>query len=159
MFINLNVQLNEYELKPGGSGVAVTEENRKEYVRLMVEWRLSRGIKRQTDSLRLGLREMLPKEYLDQFDSQELEWVIAGTPEINVEDWKKNTLYWGGVCLWVWHADHVFVLYFIENVSCICTCQSLYLPVMQCLCSTCFRTQGNHSDDPYPHDTSLYAIR
>jgi len=93
------VQLNEYELKPGGSGVAVTEENRQEYVRLMVEWRLSRGIKRQTDSLRLGLREMLPKEYLDDFDSQELEWVIAGTPEINMEDWKKNTLYWGGVCV------------------------------------------------------------
>lgn len=79
----------------------------------MVEWRLSRGIKRQTDSLRLGLREMLPKEYMDCFDSQELEWVIAGTPEINMEDWKKNTLYWGGLCVGVNLISFVFVIFLL----------------------------------------------
>ena len=74
----------------------VTEDNKVRYVHLMVAWRLSRGIKTQTDSLVLGLREMLPSEYLDQFDSQELEWVIAGTPDINMEDWKKHTVYLRG---------------------------------------------------------------
>ena len=76
--------------------MAVREDNKVQYVDLMIAWRLSRGIKSQTDSLRLGLREMLPKEYLDTFDSQELEWVIAGTASINMDDWKRNTLYWGG---------------------------------------------------------------
>ena len=37
-------------------------------------------------------------EYLSEFDSQELEWVIAGTAEIDMDDWKNNTSYWGGVC-------------------------------------------------------------
>ena len=54
-----------------------------------------------------GLREMIPREYLSSFDAQELEWVIAGTPEINLDDWKNNTIYWGGVAL----------LNFIINVS------------------------------------------
>lgn len=43
-----------------------------------------------------GLKEMMPLEYLQPFDAQELEWVIAGTPEINMDDWKANTVYWGG---------------------------------------------------------------
>ena len=46
-----------------------------------------------------GLLEMLPMEYLADFDSQELEWVIAGTADIDMEDWKNNTIYWGGVAL------------------------------------------------------------
>ena len=90
------MQATEYELKPGGASIAVVEENKREYVDLMVAWRLSRGIKEQMISLRQGIREMIPGESLDTFDSQEMEWVIAGTPEINIEDWKTHTLYWGG---------------------------------------------------------------
>ena len=70
--------------------------NKKEYVDLMVKWKLMRGVAAQTESLVKGLREMIPFEYLKPFDPQELEWVIAGTPEINLEDWKANTVYWGG---------------------------------------------------------------
>lgn len=72
------------------------EENKQEYVKLMVRWRLPNSILVQTESMVKGLREMIPPQYLDAFDTQELEWVIAGTPEINMEDWKSNTVYWGG---------------------------------------------------------------
>ena len=68
------MQPTEYELKPGFGCVAVTEENKQEYIELMVEWRLSRGTSSQMNSLRQGLQEMLPMEYLEEFDSQELEW-------------------------------------------------------------------------------------
>lgn len=91
----LCLQVSEYELKPGGGSEQVTESNKEEYVDLMVSWRLSRCRNSQMNSLRQGLREMLPLQYLTDFDSQELEWVIAGTAEINMDDWKKNTLYWG----------------------------------------------------------------
>ena len=76
----------------------MTEENKKEYVDYMVKWKLMRGVAAQTESLVKGLREMIPLEYLKPFDPQELEWVIAGTPEINLDDWKSNTVYWGGKC-------------------------------------------------------------
>ena len=35
------------ELKPGGANIAVTEENKKEYVKLIVRHRLTRGIEEQ----------------------------------------------------------------------------------------------------------------
>ena len=44
--------MKERELKPGGSEVSVTEENKMEYVEMMVQWRLGRGIKQQTETLR-----------------------------------------------------------------------------------------------------------
>ena len=40
-----------HELKPGGSEIAVTEQNKKEYVKLYVNWRFLRGIEAQFLSL------------------------------------------------------------------------------------------------------------
>ena len=62
----------------------------------MLQWRLAHGVQEQMEHLVKGLKEMIPLEYLQPFDAKELEWVIAGTPEINMEDWKKNTIYYGG---------------------------------------------------------------
>ena len=87
-------------MKPGGSKIAVTEENKAHYVDLMIQWKLCKGTEKQTEALVEGLKEMLPLEYLQPFDAQELEWVIAGTPEVDIDDWKKNTNYWGG-----WYED------------------------------------------------------
>ncbi len=75
----------------------MTESNKTEYIQLMVDWRLSRGTGPQTERLVRGLKEMLPTAYLNPFDAQELEWVIAGTAVIDIEDWKNNTKYWGGI--------------------------------------------------------------
>jgi hypothetical protein len=105
-------EMKEKELKSRGSKMAVTEQNRREYVDLMVQWRLGRGIKEQTESFRKGLLEMLPMEYLSEFDSQELEWVIAGTADIDMTDWKNNTIYWGG-----YHASSSVIRWFWEVVE------------------------------------------
>ena len=85
----------ETDLKKLGSKIPVTEQNKNEYIKLMVDWKLSRGVHEQMEELISGLRELIPLDYLTPFDARELEWVIAGTAEINVEDWKKNTAYSG----------------------------------------------------------------
>ena len=90
------MQIVETELKAGGSKIPVTEQNKKEYIKLMVDWKLSRGVQEQMKALIAGLRELIPLDHLTLFDARELEWVIAGTPEINMEDWKANTEYIGG---------------------------------------------------------------
>ena len=87
----------EIDLKKEGSKIPVTEQNKKEYIKLMVDWKLSGGVHEQMEALTSGLRELIPLDYLTPFDARELEWVIAGTAEINVEDWKANTVYSGGV--------------------------------------------------------------
>jgi len=40
-----------HELKPNGSEIPVTEENKREYVKLYVNWRFLRGIEAQFLSL------------------------------------------------------------------------------------------------------------
>lgn len=44
-----------HELKPGGSQIAVTEENKREYVKLYVNYRFMRGIEQQFLALQKGM--------------------------------------------------------------------------------------------------------
>ena len=38
---------------------------------------------------------MIPPLILTSFDPQELEWLIAGQAQVDIADWKENTIYWG----------------------------------------------------------------
>ena len=94
------VQLVEKELKPDGLDIPVMEDNKQEYIDLMVKWRMDRGVSQQMESLVKGFREIIPLSLVKQFDAQELEFVIAGTVEIDVRDWRNNTEYRNGkLCL------------------------------------------------------------
>ena len=81
------------ELKPDGANIPVTEDNKKEYVKLIVRYRLLRGIEEQVASIKRGFSEIVPHEFLDMFDERELELVIGGLGEIDLDDWKRNTEY------------------------------------------------------------------
>ena len=72
------------ELKPGGADIPVTEENKQEYVNLIVEYRISKRVKDQSDALLSGLNEFIPLDLLTVFDERELELLISGTPEIDM---------------------------------------------------------------------------
>ncbi|RUS90106.1 hypothetical protein EGW08_002148 [Elysia chlorotica] len=84
-------RMQEYELKPGGKDITVTEENKREYVRLYVQWRFMRGIEAQFLSLQKGFNEILPQHLLRPFDERELELMIGGLGKIDLDDWKKHT--------------------------------------------------------------------
>ena len=62
----------------------------------MVRWRLERGVSEQTESLVRGFYEVIDPRLVGVFDARELELVIAGTLEIDVADWRKNTEYRSG---------------------------------------------------------------
>eukprot|EP00923_Selenidium_pygospionis_P036194 GHVN01063509.1.p1 GENE.GHVN01063509.1~~GHVN01063509.1.p1 ORF type:complete len:2691 (+),score=181.71 GHVN01063509.1:353-8425(+) len=83
------------ELKENGCNIAVTEQNKFDYVCLTAEMRLSTMIRPQIDSFLQGFEEIIPREQLQLFDEQELELLISGLPEINVDDWRNNTVYSG----------------------------------------------------------------
>ena len=72
------------DLKPGAAGIAVTEENKEEYVNLMVEYRISKSVKDQFDALMSGFSELIPQDLINVFDERELEWLIGGISEIDV---------------------------------------------------------------------------
>jgi E3 ubiquitin ligase SMURF1/2 len=66
-------QLQVQELKPNGRNIQVTEENKKEYVRLYVNFRFTHGIEQQFQALHKGFSELVPQNLLNQFDEKELE--------------------------------------------------------------------------------------
>lgn len=84
-------QLQVHELKPGGRDLPVTDDNKKEYVRLFVNYRFMRGIEQQFLALQKGFSELIHPNLLKSFDEKELELVIGGLGKIDLEDWKANT--------------------------------------------------------------------
>ena len=56
----------------------VTEENKEEYLGLVTEWRMTRGIEDQTKAFLDGFNEVVPLEWLQYFDERELELMLCG---------------------------------------------------------------------------------
>ena len=83
------------DLKPGGRDIAVTNENKKEYVDLMIKWRIQKRVDEQFQAFITGFHELIPAELVNVFDERELELLIGGIAEIDVDDWKKHTDYRG----------------------------------------------------------------
>ncbi|KXJ74214.1 hypothetical protein RP20_CCG014111 [Aedes albopictus] len=83
--------LKVHELKPNGASVQVTEDNKREYVKLYVNYRFMRGIEQQFLALSKGFGELIPSQLLRPFEERELELVIGGISKIDVNDWKMHT--------------------------------------------------------------------
>jgi len=97
------------DLIENGRNIPVTEENKHEYVQLMVEYRLIESVQEQLEHflkgnldihtstlsrlIIIGFHDIVPAELISIFDEQELELLISGLPDIDVDDWKNNTEY------------------------------------------------------------------
>jgi len=81
------------ELKPGGAQIPVTDENKREYVQLMCEHKMTKSVEPQINAFLEGFHELIPPTLISIFTEKELELLISGLPEIDVEDLRKNTDY------------------------------------------------------------------
>ncbi|KAF9143356.1 hypothetical protein BG015_000457, partial [Linnemannia schmuckeri] len=81
------------DLKPNGRNIPVTEENKHEYVKYITEQKLTLAIKDQIHSFLQGFHEIIPAHLISIFNEQELELLISGLPDIDVDEWKNNTEY------------------------------------------------------------------
>lgn len=86
-------KIEHHDLKPGGSDIKVTEENKEEYLYLMTNWRFTRGVEEQTKTFLDGFNEVVPLQWLQYFDERELELMLCGMQEIDVDDWERTTIY------------------------------------------------------------------
>ncbi|TPR03887.1 hypothetical protein CAN33_002380 [Aspergillus niger] len=81
------------DLIENGRNIPVTEENKEEYIQRVVDYRLVGSVKEQLDNFLKGFHEIIPSDLISIFNEQELELLISGLPEIEVDDWKVNTEY------------------------------------------------------------------
>jgi E3 ubiquitin-protein ligase NEDD4 len=95
------------ELRSGGANQVVTESNKDEYVDLVVTHQIEGRIKEQFHAFMEGLGDVLRLDLLCVFDEHELELLIGGTTEIDIDDWMRFTDYVGyektdPVIEWFW---------------------------------------------------------
>ncbi|CAF4391939.1 unnamed protein product, partial [Rotaria sp. Silwood2] len=88
--------LREHELKPGGQHIQVNEQNKQEYIELVINYRFVQRIALQMNALKQGFQDILPLETIKIFDEKEVELLISGLGDINVNDWRMHTMYKGG---------------------------------------------------------------
>ncbi|KAL3237531.1 E3 ubiquitin-protein ligase TOM1 [Nakaseomyces bracarensis] len=81
------------DLIENGRNIPVTEENKHDYVKKIVEYKLHTSVKEQMDNFLKGFYALIPQDIISIFDEQELELLVSGLPDIDVDDWKNNTTY------------------------------------------------------------------
>ncbi|GJN92174.1 hypothetical protein Rhopal_005204-T1 [Rhodotorula paludigena] len=86
----------EEDLIEGGNDVAVTEANREEYVRLLVDFLLSRSVEPQFAAFAEGFSEVCAGNALSLFKADELELVVRGSTEpLDIDALRGVTAYEG----------------------------------------------------------------
>lgn len=101
------------DLLENGRNIPVTEDNKHEYIRLVTEHRLTGAVQEQLEHFLKGFHDIVPAELVSIFSEQELELLISGLPDINVDDWKNNTEYHNYTAAspqiqWFWRAIRTF---------------------------------------------------
>ncbi|XP_071766362.1 E3 ubiquitin-protein ligase NEDD4 isoform X1 [Centroberyx gerrardi] len=91
-------QTHQHELKPGGTEIVVTDENKKEYIHLVMQWRFVNRIQKQMTAFKEGFYELIPQDLVKIFDENELELLMCGLGDVDVNDWRENTKYKNGYC-------------------------------------------------------------
>jgi hypothetical protein len=83
------------ELVKGGADIDVNNDNFPEYVEACLKYKLMDMVKPQLNELLLGFFDVIPEPLLTIFDFQELELLMCGLPEIEMDDWQLHTEYSG----------------------------------------------------------------
>ncbi|XP_068131597.1 E3 ubiquitin-protein ligase NEDD4 isoform X3 [Hyperolius riggenbachi] len=103
-------QTHQHDLKPGGSEIVVSNKNKKEYIHLVIQWRFVNRVQKQMASFKEGFFELIPQDLIKIFDENELELLMCGLGDVDVNNWRENTKYKNGffaghqVIIWFWKA-------------------------------------------------------
>ncbi|GAA0152832.1 ubiquitin-protein ligase [Lithospermum erythrorhizon] len=122
-------EVTDYELIPNGRNIRVTEENKHQYVDLVAEHRLTTAIRPQINAFLEGFNELISRDLISIFNDKELELLISGLPDIDLDDLRANTEYSGysvasPIIQWFWDViqgfskeDKARLLQFVTGTS------------------------------------------
>ena len=82
-------------LKEDGDTIQVTEENKNEYITLLVDYIKEKSIKEPLREFLNGFYYVIPKDVISVLNADELELLVCGIPFIDVQEWQDFTEYRG----------------------------------------------------------------
>ncbi|KAF2900726.1 hypothetical protein ILUMI_05467, partial [Ignelater luminosus] len=97
----------QHELKPNGAEIPVDNSNKDEYINCVIKWRFVERVQDQMNAFLEGFSDLVPLNVIKIFDENELELLMCGIQNVDVKDWKQNTLYKGD-----YHANHIVIQWF-----------------------------------------------
>ena len=83
------------DLMEGGRSIVVSDHNKAEYVRLIAYHRMTAACRPQLEAFLSAFHSLVPLEAISLFDPMELELLISGLPDIDIDDLRANTDYTG----------------------------------------------------------------
>ena len=92
-----NVNKKEIELIENGKNILLNNDNKNIFVNKVVELICFKSIKTELKSLKNGLIGVIPINFIKIFSIEEFNFILSGQQEINLNDWKANTIYKGNI--------------------------------------------------------------
>ncbi|CAI5759573.1 unnamed protein product [Candida verbasci] len=93
----IDKQIYNFELIPNGHNQQVTSMNILNYIHQLSNFKLNQCLKIQSNYFLQGLFTIISKNWLKMFDANELQMLISGNEEnnVNIMDWQNNVEYGG----------------------------------------------------------------
>ena len=87
------VDADENELCKNGADIEVTNDNKGEFVRLIIEKKLIKENLETLEYIVNGFKEVINSEFISLFKAKNIQEIVNGVELIDIKDWKENTLY------------------------------------------------------------------
>jgi E3 ubiquitin-protein ligase HUWE1 len=94
-FVASGVDGAEIPLIPNGENIQVTNDNKRQYIELIVKYRLGGHVAQQLEKILSGFYRMIDLDLIIGFTPNDMEIICCGLAEIDVEDMRANTKYEG----------------------------------------------------------------
>ena len=107
-----NGKIYEIELVPEGKNMYLTDENKNTFIEKVIYYETFYRYEEQIEKMREGFFSLFDEEIMKLFKPEEFNFQISGQKIIDLEDWKKNTIYKGH-----YNEDNQTIKYFWEVLS------------------------------------------
>ena len=102
----------QVELVPEGSNMHLTDDNKNTFIEKVIYYETYVRYEEQIEKIREGFFSLFKEETFKLFNPEEFNFQLSGQKTIDLEDWKKNTIYKGH-----YNENNQTIKYFWEILS------------------------------------------
>ena len=107
-----NNMVKELELVPGGRNILLNDSNKITFIDKVIYAEAIRPFQDQIKYTQKGLYSLIGQEVSGVFSVEELNFLLSGQDDIDINDWKENTVYKG-----MYNANHPMIILFWQKIS------------------------------------------
>ena len=107
-----NGEIKEVELIEGGKNINLNNENKNLFIEKVIFYETYVRYEEQIEKMREGFFSLFKEETFKLFNPEEFNFQLSGQKTIDLEDWKKNTIYKGH-----YNENNQTIKYFWEILS------------------------------------------